>query len=312
MPFFNRPKRVNQLISAIFFFYSFSFLTSGLAQAQKETGEIVMWSRKRGAHHDTPNPEKTNEKIIKLSNFKQIKRKMFDAQYGRTETYFGIPLSKIIHQYKKQKHDDMVILHFSNRMAIPLELDGSKLKEVFPFIALQLCPNKGPCDKVFPAISKEEIDSPYQDPRPINFNNNKIVVTTLRHPDLIEPKNPVFSPWKYVDSIVGLEFVNKKAYQKQFSFQEEEGEKVFWHRCQFCHGVRLIGSRMGWDFVNPLPIFEKRRPEVLLNHVKYPKIRAKQLGLMMPHQADMELPEAETLWKWLKAAAQKPSPEYLP
>jgi hypothetical protein len=69
---------------------------------------------------------------------------------------------------------------------------------------------------------------------------------------------------------------------------------------------------MGWDFVHPLPIYEKRSPEILLNHIKYPKIRAKQMGLMMPTQPDMEISEAESLWKWLKLAAQKPTPEYRP
>jgi hypothetical protein len=278
----------------------------------KDNSKITLWSRKKGPHHDTPNPPRINEKIIKLSDLSPSRKKMFDAQYARTETYIGLPLSKIIKNYKKQHHDDSIVLHFANQMAILLDLEDEALGELAPFIAMQKCTSPNTCDKDFPSISKDDVDSPYQDPRPIVFNGGKLSVLSLSHPDLINPKNPVFSPWKYVDTLVGIEFVNKKAYKKQFFFGEEEGERVFWHRCQYCHGVRLIGARMGWDFVNPLPIFEKRRPEILLNHVKYPKTRAKQMGLMMPPQPDIQLPEAETLWRWLKMAAQKPSPEYLP
>ena len=274
--------------------------------------EISLWSRKSGPHHDTPNPPRINEKKIRLKDLKKIRKKVFDPQYGRTESYQGIPLTRLIQGYKKQRHDDTLVLHFANGMAIMLDLDGTVLRELAPFIALEVCPDRGPCDRNFPPISKDDVDSPYQDPRPIVFHQGKLAVRSLFHPDLINGKNPGFSPWKYVDSLIGVEYVNKEAYKKQFFFGPSEGEKVFWHRCQYCHGVRLIGARMGWDFVNPLPIFEKRRAEVLLNHVKYPKTRAKQMGLMMPPQPDMELAEAETLWQWLKLAASSPSPAYSP
>lgn len=284
----------------------------GKGKERKDISKLTLWSRKTGPHHNTPNPPRINEKTLNIWELKPLRKKMFDAQYNRQETYLGVPLTKVLSQYKKQPHDDTIILHFANQMAVMLDLGGVELRELSPFIALQRCSRPSSCDKDFPTISKDDVDSPYQDPRPIAFNSGKLSVLNLRHQDLINPQNPIFSPWKYVDTLIGIEYVNKKAYKKQFSFGEEDGEQVFWHRCQFCHGVRLIGARMGWDFVNPLPIFEKRRPEVLLNHVKYPKTRAKQMGLMMPPQSDIELPEAETLWKWLKEAAQKPSPEYQP
>lgn len=286
---------------------------SRATKAPEKANGVTLWSRSTGPHHDTPNPPRVGEKFISYDDFKPISRKSYDAQYGRSENYKGIPLKNILNRYKPQAHDDAFILHFANKMAILMPRNSPALRKLVPWVALEICTTKnGPCESQFPEISKDEIDSPYQDPRPLQFLSSKFVVQSLDHPDLINPNKPIFSPWKYVDSLIGIEFVNQEAYKKQFFFGAEPGEKVFWQRCQYCHGVRLIGSRMGWDLVTPLPVYEKRSPEILLNHIKYPKIRAKQMGLMMPNQPDMELQEAESLWKWLKSASRKPSPEYRP
>jgi hypothetical protein len=47
--------------------------------------------------------------------------------------------------------------------------------------------------------------------------------------------------------------------------------------------------------------------------VKYPKVLAKKMGLMMPNQEDVTLPEMQALWRWMKQAASvKNLPAYQP
>ena len=72
----------------------------------------------------------------------------------------------------------------------------------------------------------------------------------------------------------------------------------------------MIGARHGWDMVEPLPLWQKRRPDSLFNHVKYPIADATRRGLMMPTQKDVTSGEMFLLWKWMESVAKTPSPRY--
>ncbi|MBM4252962.1 MAG: cytochrome c [Deltaproteobacteria bacterium] len=293
-----------------------AFLLAAPLSAYGQAGAVnslALWSRKPGNFTDIENPEKNNLKTLDLSHFKLQKRTMRDAQYERDVTYKGIPLSQILSSYKPSDQDDMAILHFDNGMAIPLMLEPGVLSRLDPFLALEICETKTECVTSFPSIGKDEVYGLSDDPRPLTFTWNKIVVSKEWHPAVPAGKSGIFSPWRHVDSLAGIEFVNAAAYYRQFEFGKGSGEKVFKARCQFCHGIRNVGARYGWDYATPLAIYEKRSPEHLLNHVKYPKVLAKKKGLMMPTQDDVTLSEMQALWQWMKTGAKRKSlPAYQP
>lgn len=302
-------------------FGGWRILTFGLAMAASSqtpapsdatVNSISLWTRHAGAYSDDQNPTKGKPQSFDLENAKLVKRRMFDAQYGQTATYRGLPLVELLKAYKRGGADDLAILHFANGMAVPVPLNPEEVKRLDAFVAVEICSAKNSCTKEFPEVAKEDAFSVTDDPRPITFTWNKLVVPTLWHPDVPEARKHIFSPWHHVDTLAGVEFVNSEAYYRQFDLGEAGGQQVFRERCQYCHAARYVGARYGWDFVTPLPIYEKRPPEQLLNHVKYPKARAKSMGLMMPTQSDVTADEMKAIWRWMKKAANHTLPKYKP
>ena len=91
------------------------------------------------------------------------------------------------------------------------------------------------------------------------------------------------------------------------------GFKVFISRCQYCHGVKNIGARYGWDFAGPIPIHKKRTIDTLKNHIKNKKENAFKLGIRMPHQKDISRNEVQELWLWMKHMTEREKlPSYQP
>jgi cytochrome c5 len=264
-----------------------------------------MWSRHAGSHADNANLPKDNQKNIYASDFKLERRKKIDEQYRKTETFVGIPLATLIKSYKPKFQDNAVILHFASGMAVPVPLDDDVLAKLDAFVALKICPAKGSCTSEFPPVSRDDAYSVMSDPMPIHFKWNKVVVSSPWHPDVPKARAQIFSPWRHVDSLTGLEFVHWDKYKAQFQLGAPEGEKIFFERCQFCHGVRQVGASFGWDVVTPLPLHEKRSPETLLNHVKYPKLQAREMGISMPTQGDVTADEMRAVWAWMKLAVKQ-------
>ena len=273
---------------------------------------ISLWTRPSGSYSDDQNPPKANLQSYAFDPAHLVKRRMLDVQYGHTAVYLGVPLGELLKAYKHAGQNDLAILHFANGMAVPVPLNASDIGRLDAFVAVQVCLKKEACSADFAEVAKEDAFAVTSDPRPITFTWNKIVLPTLWHPEVPEARQHIFTPWHHVDTLTGIEFVNAAAYYRQFELGEAEGLGVFRERCQYCHGVRFVGASYGWDFVTPLPIYEKRPPEQLLNHVKYPKSRAKSMGLMMPNQSDVTVTEMKAIWRWMKKAAGHPLPKYLP
>jgi len=149
------------------------------------------------------------------------------------------------------------------------------------------------------------------------FSGNKIVVAVLWHPAVAAAAQPTFSPWRHTDTLTGIELVSSKAYYLQFAVGGDDfvprGQAVFQQSCQFCHGVRKVGAKFGWDFVEPAPIWTvHRQPKNLFLHVAYKPLDAAERGLMMPAMRFMSQDDAALLWRWLKAVASNPTPAYAP
>jgi hypothetical protein len=277
--------------------------------------ELVLWSCKSGPYMDDLNPDKQNPKTFAFAGRRLARRTLRDAKYGERRVYVGLPLEKILFSYRRQAYDDTAILHFENGMRIPVPLTSDVLERLDAFVAVEACTGRGKgaaCVAEFPEIAKEDVYGLQDDPRPITFTWNKLVVSTPWHPNVPVYGTGRFSPWRHADTLVGIEFVNSAAYWRQFDVGAAAGQQVFVSRCQFCHAVRYVGARFGWDFVTPLPLYEKRPPEQLLNHVKYPKAMARRMGLMMPTQPDVSLPEMQALWTWMRGVAKRPLRDYQP
>lgn len=229
-----------------------------------------------------------------------------DVQYGRVETYRGVPLDTLIAQAGPEKKFDLVILHFKNGMAVPLPFrDAALMKALSPLVAVA---------PKFPSLKKK--GAPQRDSRPLEFEGNKLVVSALTHPMLPPGATEDASPWRHVDSLVSLEFVVAARYYAQFtvkgSAEVKKGEQLFVARCQYCHGVKKVGASYGWDFVEPIPIVEHRKPGSLWLHIISREEDAPEQGLMMPAFKDVTKADAAALWKWLEAIAKAGPSPYVP
>ena len=160
---------------------------------------------------------------------------------------------------------DLAILHFANGMAVPIPFrDAAVMKRLDPFIArgMETTP-RGPSVPPSSRIAGRAL-SEAADPRPIVFSGNKLVVAVRWHPAVAAAAQPAFSPWRHIDTLTSIELVASRPYYGQFNVGggpwAERGLALFKESCQFCHGVRKVGARFGWDFVEPTPIYSYRKP----------------------------------------------------
>jgi mono/diheme cytochrome c family protein len=189
-------------------------------------------------------------------------------------------------------------------MAVPLTFrDAAAMKRLDPWLAIG---------------SFAPIRAKGQPPeaRPITFAGNKIVVAERWHPAVPEGARE-FSPWDHVDSLVGIELVEAAPYWAQFDVSAEpkvqQGLALVRQTCAFCHGARKIGAKLGWDLVEPYPLYSYRRPDTrLYYHIAYNPWNAAEKGLRMPALKFMTKEDAAAVWQWLKAIAEKPMPAYAP
>lgn len=237
-----------------------------------------------------------------------------DVQYKKKYKYKGAYLNKLISYLPLKSSQDLILLHFKNGMIIPYFYQVHHITKVInPFIAFAYLEGKT-WKKKFPNV--ERYDPRYKDPLPVIFSDNKLVVETEWYPMHPMGGKSGFSPWTHMDTLVGLELANGRAYFKQFTPSDAKyngGFKVFISRCQYCHGIKNIGARYGWDFSGPIPIHKKRTVDTLKNHIKNKKANAFKLGIRMPHQKDVSSKEVDDLWHWMKHMTERDKlPDYRP
>lgn len=243
----------------------------------------------------------------------------FDAQYGTWHRYRGIPLQWLLDTVAPPASIDLALLHFENGMVVPLPFrDAAAMDRLAPFVALEIwVPDaQGEPDwrRELPEIPKKGEES--EDWRPIRFRGNKLVVKTLWHPEVPRATLAVFSPWRHVDRLVGIELVQSEAYRRQLRgpsvAQVREGYRVYAERCQYCHGVNQIGATFGWDLAVPVPLHTYRDAQSLFLHAKYREINAASRGLMMPAFSDLGQEQAAALWAWMEAIVRSGPAPYAP
>lgn len=279
---------------------------------------IQIWKRKPGNYTDGADIPRIQEVKLSVAEIaaKATPRKLFDTQYQKAESFKVTALWDLLDRYNSNRDGfDLALLHFQNGMIIPISLEESLDLRDKIYVATAIKIEKL-WTSDFPQVTRP--DPLLRDPRPVKFCGNKMVVIkplsfllpgqtkTLTH----------FTPWRHADSLVGVELASQRAYYDQFDIgkspQAKAGFQVFKNRCQFCHGVQLVGASLGWDYAGPIPAFEKRQPDSLFLHVKYEKAEQFRFGTIMPSQPDMQKSEATNLWHWLKDAAKNKTKPYKP
>jgi len=277
-------------------------LSSASAHA---SDRIELWTRKPGEHGIVGlKVDKLDVRSVTLSKLEGATAEKLDIQYGEKKRFKGVTLKTLIRQYKpKERGLDLALLHFDNGMIIPVRLDDDTVDRIDAFVATGIESQKG-YSRDFPPITREKTAN--MDQRPITFADNKVVVSSAWFPEGKHPDD-YFSPWRHVDSLKGVEFANRAAYERQFEASEatSAGLGVFKSRCQFCHSVNEMGARFGWDFLSPMPVHTYKNAKQLLIHVSTSKLAAIDQGLMMPVQRTMTEEESAALLKWIEALKKK-------
>ena len=277
-------------------------------------GIVEIWVRGGGAMQGDQAPRARSQRVD-LDKVALVEGKRFDAQYGGPRAVRGVALASLIDGFAPDASLDLAILHFANGMAVPIPFrDADAMKRLDPFVArgMEASPGGPVRTGFFPDIRRKGAT---EDPRPIVFSGNKVVVAVLWHPAVAAAAQPAFSPWRHTDTLTGIELVAASPYYRQFDAGGgdfvPQGQAVFQQSCQFCHGVRKVGAKFGWDFVDPAPIWTVHRPaKNLFLHVAYKPLDAAERGIMMPAMRFMSQDDAGLLWRWLKAAATNPMPAY--
>jgi len=310
----NFPDRLTQKVNSVFFLAGLilaSFSTQSVL-AKESLNKIPLVALKAGSGSVGPKQVWTSQSLGSLDfadKSRQTQRYLYDFQYEKPYDYTVVNLFEWLMALSRPAHVNTANLIFANGMIIPMPLNSSQGPLVWLAWSYREQANK-PWNREFPLVEKKSEE--WRDPRPIRFLGNKVIVSNQRF--FPRPQWEVsddFSPFKHADSLLRIELVDYQEWNQQFNVSQSaaglRGQKVFTSRCQFCHAIWGRGSKYGWDFVDPLPLYEKRQAQSLLFHVKYPKNHALERGLMMPEQTGITPEEAEDLWIWMRdAAMQKP------
>ena len=230
----------------------------------------------------------------------------YDLQYEKTLHFRGLKLRDLITQYKPiPSNIDFILLHSKLGMIIPVPIKNLR-EDSEVFIALALFDdNKKAWGTNFPSSVYSQADQSEQ--VSLSFTGNKMVVgKNWRHTDF------AITPWRFFDSLAGIEFVSSidyyKALQPKSQNSEVAGRSVYMRRCQYCHGVGDFGAKFGPNFAVLIPGDKKKAVEMILNKVlpaKKEQGKPHSSGSRMPKQGDFNKNEAQDLVRWIHSWNKK-------
>lgn len=294
--------------------FAMIFLATWPAAAHAEHGgRVEIWTRAPGQYAVASAPARLRVVTVALDRVATHEVTRSDAQYDKaSHPYRVVDVEELLRGYGAPVSCDVALLHFDNGMVIPLPFrDRAAMERLHPAVARAMY-RDGKWSTSFPSIAKKDTEV---DARPIQFDGNKLVVADSWHPDVAPIAGASFSPWLHADSLSGIELVAGAAYLGQLDVDEktQPGFALYRQSCQFCHGARNVGAAFGWDFVDPLPIYQYRKTNVsLYYHVHYRAWNKGERGLMMPPLAFITEDDAGALLKWLEAIGTKPLRPYTP
>ena len=157
------------------------------------------------------NAPRARSQSVNLDALPLVDSQRFDAQYGASHAFRGIALANVIASFAPEPALDVAILHFANGMAVPIPFrDAAVMKRLDPFIARGMETHaKGPVRAAF--FTEIRRKGSTEDPRPIMFSGNKLVVAVLWHPAVAAAAQPAFSPWRHTDTLTSIELVASRA-----------------------------------------------------------------------------------------------------
>jgi mono/diheme cytochrome c family protein len=274
---------------------------------------IEMWVRAPGNYGTGPAPAKQSPRKIDLASLPAIEVEHLDIQYEGVLKFKGVGLQALINAYSPPSGVDTALLRFKNGMVVAMPLQPDAFKRLDPFVALSVRDSASGQYQPLPEIKRSGEN--FVDMKGIAFVGNKLVVKDRWHPQVPADAQPVFSPWLQTDSLTGIEFVVGARYLSQFHVDAESsrGWELFTQSCNFCHGARKTGAGLGWDFVEPVPLYTYRETgKRLLYHIKYRSDAEALRGALMPALKHVTEEQAAALWLWLRAVATKPLVTYTP
>jgi mono/diheme cytochrome c family protein len=271
-----------------------------------------------------PGAERVPLARVDLDALPQRTTKVRDPQYGADIRMRGVPLADVLARVRIPPAADLALLRFDNGLQIPLSFrDQVFMTKLAPFVARAT--TRDPSE----SLRAGQVESPARAPttedlRPVSFNGNKVVVSDAALATMLPTIAGDLRPWMYADSLFAIELVQRTAWEAQFDAGPavREGERVYLGSCRYCHAIRGSGGALGWDFVEPYPIYSAewmhrleqgsdelaRRPAartMLSIHVRY---RAGIDGnRTMPALRGMTPAEVTALWDWLQAVAARPA-----
>jgi mono/diheme cytochrome c family protein len=248
-----------------------------------------------------------------------------DVQSGGTWFCRGIPLGSLIAAYAPPASVDLALLHFANGMTVPLPFrDPRVMARLDPLIARAMSARRDGDLRpgTFPPLAGAPLGGEVSPEA-----RNRLVVNERWHPDVSEHALAKFTPWQHVDTLVGIELVDGSAYYGRLdvsgSSAVRAGGRLFRESCQFCHAARGVGGNLGWDFIEPEPIYSDgwfrhfrstsdddsgyRDPATsLYAHATF-RVPG-SAGRLMPALRYLTPDDARSLWLWIRAiAAARPA-----
>jgi hypothetical protein len=222
---------------------------------------VPVWERAAGTFANIESPKTIPIGSLNLDKGAVRVGPVRDLQYAKDAWFNGIELYAALKQLNAPTNLDLVLLHFQNGMIIPIPRVPSSKFTTKVWIAKTWLDSSGKeipggfPPEARPGITKGDRSS-------LIFKGNKLIVDGPGHPFVPAEQTKWFSPWAHADSLVGIEFASFKAYYNQFSVsetpQQQHGYEAFMKRCQYCHGAQGVGAKLGWDFVTPMPLYQRR------------------------------------------------------
>lgn len=289
--------------------WSTLFLLSVLMGSGSALGEKVtleMWLRKAGTNGVSD--VKSKAIAMDLTGLALNELNTYDIQYEKNVKVRGIHLRDLIALYKPiPEHVDVINLYTKSGMIIPVSI-GRLRQDVEIFVATTIFENSKWTAK-FPESVRIEQNSPKV--IPVVFNGAKVVVGK----DWRATENG-FTPWRYMDTLVGIEFVESSAYAEQFRHKTAErkalqGRIVFLGSCYFCHGAGGLGAHRAPDLLAIIDPKSKDAAQKILNKVLNPGGN-RVASHFMPEQKDFSERNAKDLISWIGTLEKGKMNEYSP
>jgi len=251
---------------------------------------LELWLRRSG-----PNP-KGNLATIDVKGLSFEILDTYDIQYETEIKVRGMHLRDLIAIFKPIPEGvDVINLYTKAGMIVPLSI-GKLRKDIQVFIAFEIFKD-GQWTGEFPASVFAEAKSTKQ--IPTTFHGNKVVVGKEWR-----GQDTGFTPWRHLDSVVGIEFVESQAYAEQFRNKKSKksdlaGRVEYLANCQYCHGVLGLGATRAPAFTNVVELYAKDAAAKFYKQAKAPGAGGK-LPHFMPAQVNFSKRSAKALVSWLQ------------